>query len=787
MSLTGSYITGRGRLRSREAAAGRAWIAFLAASLAAASAYPLLRGHGLAQALVLTSVQVGSVVAIIAGVRLHRPSGSWIWLVVLGGQLSYAAANFIGYLIPEATGRTIPFPSPADPLYLTGCATLAAALFVMNHRRSGSSARSILLDGGIICAGLGVLSWTFLMAPYAKETGPALLPRALPLSFPLADLVVICAAITLLLSGGSRRPSFWLLVLSLPLQAAGGSFHSAQVLSGDFHHGEPYFLLWLGGYALIGAAALHPSMRSLTEPSAGRPPTRIRAAVLGVSALLPSLVVSLGAGHIDRVDITVAGILSIVLFGLVFGRVGGMMSDLSERRRLENELRHLALHDSLTGLPNRRLFLDRLQHALERGSRRSETHAVLFIDIDDFKSVNDRLGHEGGDALLREVSIRLRSCLRTEDTAARLGGDEFAVLIEGVEGEAEVRVVTDRILTSMHQPFVIRDQTVRQGCSIGLHLAAGSVKDPDHVLQNADLAMYQAKIRGKGRVETFQDEMRASLYLRTTLKEDLLTALDQGQFVLHYQPIHRLDDGAVTSVESLIRWQHPARGLIAPLDFIPAAEEMGFINDIGLWVLKEACRQLAVWRSTLGPRAPQSVSVNLSVQQLESPNLVDEVSWVLSILGLEGSALTLEITETFIARDAERAHRVMNGLKELGVRLSIDDFGTGYSSLDRLRDYPVDQLKIDKSFTGIVTGTVEDATLTRSIIMLGSSLSLDVIAEGVETEPQREALTRLGVRLGQGYLFSRPVPAAELEAEMTLPMPRPETALTRSGDSAAVS
>jgi diguanylate cyclase (GGDEF)-like protein/PAS domain S-box-containing protein len=438
--------------------------------------------------------------------------------------------------------------------------------------------------------------------------------------------------------------------------------------------------------------------------------------------------------------------------------VGGIVvnyHDITERRSLEEQLRHQALHDSLSGLPNRALFMDRLEHALKRRRQDQPSLAVLFLDLDDFKAVNDSLGHMCGDELLIAVAKRLRLSVREADTAARMGGDEFAILVDdATAGNAPVEVA-DRILIALRHPFEIQGQNVRIHGSIGIALDAGPGQTAHELLRHADVAMYAAKSQGKDRLTVFQTGLHHATIDRHQLKADMHSAIDGHQFSLVYQPIVDLESQTVTGAEALLRWRHPRRGQIGPTEFIPLAEESGLIVKLGRWVLAEACREARAWQDLSAE--PLTVSVNLSGRQLEEPSLVEDVAAALAQAGLDPKLLTLEITESVLLRDVEAVIARLKALKELGVRLSIDDFGTGYSSLSYLRQLPVDELKIDRSFVAGVDSGKGGLALVRSIVSLSQTMGLDTVAEGIEGVSQLDGLRSVGARLGQGYLFARPM------------------------------
>ena len=431
---------------------------------------------------------------------------------------------------------------------------------------------------------------------------------------------------------------------------------------------------------------------------------------------------------------------------------------LTDARMVRDAL-HQAFHDPLTDLPNRALFLDRLDLGLSRVQRSKSKLAVLFLDVDRFKIVNDSLGHAAGDQLLREVAARLVASIRPGDTAARFGGDEFAILLEDVEGLAAVEQVALRILGALRVPFAVAGRDVFVSASIGIAMEATTAGD---MIRDADLAMYRAKAEGKGCHAVFEPAMHVAVVERADLEADLQRVIERGQLVLHYQPIVALGNRAIVGVEALVRWRHPTRGLVAPEAFIPLAEETQVMAELGRWILNEGCREVAAWRAL----RPLRLSVNLSAMQLHSADvLAGHVASALADAGLPPESLVLEITETALMRDVTETISCLRALKKLGVQLAVDDFGTGYSSLDYLRRFPIDILKIDKAFVDDLGAG--DATLAQAIIDLGESFDLQVIAEGVEHESQRQRLLELGCSHGQGYYFSRPMPACEFGALLT--------------------
>jgi diguanylate cyclase (GGDEF)-like protein/PAS domain S-box-containing protein len=431
--------------------------------------------------------------------------------------------------------------------------------------------------------------------------------------------------------------------------------------------------------------------------------------------------------------------------------------DITERKELEDQLAHQAFHDSLTGLANRALFENRVEHALARARRTRRPVSVLFLDLDNFKTVNDSLGHAAGDELLVAAAERLRGCLRPADTPSRLGGDEFGIVFEDATEVEQACRVAERILAALRNPFHVRGRDVFLTASVGIAMSADGTEGADELLRNADVAMYTSKAAGKGRVEVFRPNMHEAVLHRLELGADLRAAVERGEFGVLYQPIVDLRSKQITGVEALLRWNHPQRGLVGPMEFIVLAEETGLVLELGRWVLEESCRQAAEWFRRFPGRAPETVSVNLSPRQLQEPDLVEVVAAALAKSGLEPHHLVLEITETVMMRDVEATVGTLHALKELGVRIAIDDFGTGYSSLSYLRDLPIDIMKIDKAFVDGVEAGSQGAALARAIVGLGRTLNLTTVAEGIEHAQQVDQLRSMGCDLGQGFLFARPM------------------------------
>ena len=437
-----------------------------------------------------------------------------------------------------------------------------------------------------------------------------------------------------------------------------------------------------------------------------------------------------------------------------------VLHDVSVARAESRQMAHQAQHDSLTDLPNRTLLSDRLIQAMALAQRHKKQLAVLFLDVDRFKHINDSLGHDIGDRLLQSLAERLLACVRASDTVSRQGGDEFVILLSEITRAEDAAITAGRILLALSAPHPIDQHELHVTVSIGIAIYPEDGTEPEVLLKNADFAMYEAKESCRNTYKFFKPEMNSRAIERQSLASDLRHAMVRQEFVLHYQPKINLDTGAIIGAEALIRWHHPIRGLVPPAQFIPIAEDCGFIVPIGRWVLAEACRQARAWQDA--GLTPMSMAVNISAAELRARDFVTGVRAVLSETGLNASFLELEITETFLIQDTEATSEVLRELKDMGVQIALDDFGTGYSSLSHLKRFPIDTLKIDQSFVRDLTTDADDASIVNAVISMGKSLKMRVVAEGVETPEQLASLKHRGCPEAQGYYFSRPVVAGEL-------------------------
>ncbi len=1041
----------------------RAWIVYPVAAVVATVVYYVF-GHN---SYLFNVIGLTSPVLILVAVRLHKPEQRAPWFLIAVGQFLFIAGDVVSYnyelfnlAFPQVfpldfafnPAGDVPFPGPADLLYLSVYPCLIAGVIMLIRARNPGRDRASLLDSSMVAIGVGTVTWVLLIAPYLDIADLDLKIKLTAMAYPVMDLLLAAAAIRLAVGAGRRPVAFYLLTGSIVALFATDAVYAwfGLYTESGYQPGSGWLEAgWMSFYVLLGTAALHPSMRVLTEraPETQERLTVGRLVLLTVAALSPPVLRLVQLARDEEVDIGVLSAASIVLFLLVVFRMAGLIRlqehstereralrragatlvtatsregiheaaiegaralagadaairmchesgvsgelvvvasaggtadahdlrfsisilqewkqqrlldndayvvkayestlrgplalpadadgsvfvaplfikeelqglmvvstpaemprsvadslralssqvalalesatltedllikqsearfaslvsnssdvvcvidpdttvtyaspsvarvlgfdpsqiegtrfsdlihpddmtrvlqflspvgdaeghtglvefrirrrdgeyvhtetlrtnllhdpnvkgtvlntrDVTERKQFEEQLAHQAFHDSVTSLANRALFHDRVSHALERQTREHEPISVLFMDLDDFKTINDSLGHAAGDQLLFEVGERLKGCLRAADTAARLGGDEFAILLEDGEEGVTAADVAERIMELMEEPFTLEGKEVFVRASVGIAIADGERDgDVEELLRNADVAMYMAKERGKGRYQVFEPAMHDTALKRLELKADLQRAIEHDEYVLHYQPVIELETGRITGVEALVRWIHPVRGLVPPLDFIPLAEETGLIVPIGRWVMLEACRSAVEMQDRFPSDPPMHMAVNLSARQIARPELVDEVRDILTETGLDPGSLILEITESVMMQDMELSIERLGMLKALGVQLAVDDFGTGYSSLNYIRRFPVDILKVDKSFIDGVNEGGEASALTEAVIKLAGILNLRPVAEGIERPDQLQRLLELHCDMGQGFFFSKPLPSDQL-------------------------
>ena len=712
-----------------------------------------------------------AVPAIALGIRMHKPHDARPWVALAAG-LGLTAAGDWTFVVLDRMGIE-PFPSVADVFYLGGMLLVALAIMALARGRLPAGDRASLLDALIVAVGVGMLSWVFFMSPIVADEYGSIVEIAVALAYPMLDVLLLAILVRLVLAPGEQPMSLRLVMLALVAFLAADFPYAALALVDGYQTGQIVDAGWLLGATAWGAAALHPTMTRVAEPvtvSGGGAFSYRRLALLAGASLMGPAVMLLQWLMGGEVDVPVLAIGCVALFLLVIlrmdGVAGALRTTLDERTVLEQELEHRALHDPLTGLANRVLFHDRLTAAL---ARRKGSVAVMFLDLDDFKTVNDAYGHQAGDKVLRTVADALRGATRAEDTVARLGGDEFAVLLADSPDRYQASLVAGRLLVAVQVPVHVAGLEHSVGVSIGISLGSGADASAESLMRDADIAMYVAKGQGKGTFTVFEATEHQAVVRGLELRNDLDSAISRREFELHYQPILSLETGEVAGAEALVRWRHPTLGLLAPAEFIPLAEATGAIGPLGEWILEEACSAVATWAqigagasaSSASAAAPRYVSVNLSAVQLADPTFSNAISRILASSGISPQQLVLEVTES--ARlEQDVAAGSLRRIRNQGVRLAIDDFGTGYAALGQLARMPFDLVKIEHSFVTTVGTDPRAESLVAGIVDLARRLNVEVVAEGIEDGVQLARLREAGCAFGQGFHFSQPLPAADL-------------------------
>ncbi len=727
--------------------------------------------------LIYSVVGAAATMAVLAGVRLHRPASARGWYLVAGANACFVVGDAVLDVYDVVLHTTAPFPSVADAVYLSGYPLLFAGVVAITRPVGRRAVRDSWTYALAVCVGTLGLVWHFLMGP-TLEADPAADPmgtlgKLVTMAYPVMDLGVLSAVAGALLWGSARRRSDQLLVAAVAVMLAFDFVYELQTLHGTYYSESPVNAGFLLNYVLIAAAALHPSMGAAPGGVEGPDLQRRRwlPLVAGAALLSPVIMLITGLDGLP-VDLPVLSATSLVVFALITYRVSGMFAQIRRQNQvlqeqssslraaiaaqqvLQDDLQHQALHDGLTGMANRWLLQERVKRALT-GSSSKRIVALCFCDLDDFKAVNDRIGHQAGDELLVVVGKRINSIVRGVATVARLGGDEFAVLLEDAEQSEAASVLAERIVSVLREPVRLGDHEIRLSASVGVAVAEADTTT-QQLLSEADAAMYEAKAAGKNRVVVFETVLRARLLEKMALVNCFPGSLHRSEFFLEYQPLFRLSDQRLEGFESLVRWRHPTLGQVEPGRFIPLAEDTRFIVPLGGWILAAACREAATWPVVAGAAdAPLSVSVNLSGWQLQDPCLLETVREALTASGLPPQRLVLEVTESVLMVNPAGTAEVLSQIRMLGVRVAIDDFGTGFSSLSHLRQLPVDILKIDKSFIDPLNDPhSEGDAFVATIVRLAADLRLRTVAEGIEHGVQRDALIRLGCQSGQGYLMS---------------------------------
>jgi diguanylate cyclase (GGDEF)-like protein len=684
------------------------------------------------------------------------------WYLIGASAAAWGAGQAVWSWLELVVQHDNPFPSLADVGYAGSIPLLFAGLLTMPVWPSGSVAKvRAVADGLIIAGGLLLISWYTVLAALVASPADTALGQGVSLAYPISDVIVVTMlAIMWTRTSVESRGSIVLLIGGLGSIAVADSTFAYLQAQATFGSGSVVDIGWVAGYLMVGLAALFALTHPLGRKRSNHPRWR--------TALLPYLPLPVAIGYAIDERLTVGRInlftltIALALFSLVLLRQGlAVRENIILLRRLadnESELHHRAEHDPLTDLKNRSSFIRFVDEYLAT-SRHNRMCAVMFVDLDDFKHINDSLGHAMGDQAIVVVGARLKSCMRDHDLVARLGGDEFAVFLTRLSDVGQMVSIAERLIETLNEPFQSSDMRASVCGTIGVAIAEAG-DDAGELLRRADIAMYAAKARGKGLFGIFEPSMHVAMYAPLERRADLERAAEDGEFILHFQPVVDVTTRAMVSVEALIRWQHPRLGLLGPVEFIDDLETAGLMVKVGAWVLEEACRQTMRLRADGAPDL--SVSVNVSSSQMQDPGFVAVVADALAVTLLPASALVIELTESGSIGESEVVGLRLRQLRAMGVRVAIDDFGSGYSSFTYLRRLRVDILKIDKTFVdGLLVGG-PGAALVEGMIGLGNSLGLLTVGEGVEEEEQHAALVRLGCTMAQGYLHARPMPMDQL-------------------------
>jgi len=729
-----------------------AWRSVLVVGMLATAVHSTV--HGALQPYLYDTIAVFAPVAILLGIRLHRPARPRPWVLLAAGTGLWVVGDLLFAAAHDA------FPSVADIAYLASYPALVLGIAIMARDRLPGRDRPGMIDAGSVTVAAFLPAWMFLMSPVVGDAGSSVLARSVSIAYPLADLFVVAVLVRLLVTPGRRPAAYWLLLGGVALNLAADAVFAVPAVSATYSASSPLESLYLLGYVLLAAAALHPSMANVsTAASAGPtlPPARWRVAIVGVAGMTAPLLLGIESFQhdLEYVPLLLAG--WCLLLVLVVARLSLLVRDLAV----------LAELDPLTRLPNRVLLLDKVDKLLQRRGPDAEDIALLYVDLDRFKLVNDSIGHAGGDLLLIEVADRLRATVRPGDLVSRLGGDEFVVLCEDVADEAAVRLIAERLVAAISEPFWIHGAPQFLSASVGISRVTALTTDASGLLKDADSAMYRAKTRGKARAEVFDPSLPPQVSLRARFERDLHDAIDADDLMLHYQVVVDLRTGLVSGVEALVRWEHPSWGLSGPESMLPVAKETGLIVPMGRWVVAAACEQMAAWQDAGLGGAPELV-VNVAHRELLDTGYLDRVVRCLTEWAIAPARLVLDIADDELADVASVVRDTLHEARQMGIHVCIDGFGAGRHSLGNLRRVPIDRVKLDRSFAGTIAGDAGHRTILAAVLELGASLGVDVVAAGIETDEQRRVLRDLGCDFGQGNLWAPPRPA---DAVFATPLP----------------
>jgi diguanylate cyclase (GGDEF)-like protein len=730
-------------------------------------------------------IGAASVGLILLGVHLYTPKNRFAWFCIAAAGAFFTLGDDVYSFYSIILHLNVPFPSYADALYLSGYPFLFIGVLSLARSTNYFSQREDTADAAIVSLGVLAISWHFLMNTYFNNLTVSTFGLFVNMAYPVMDIALVFILFRTMFFRPSSSPSHRLLAAAMSVMFVADFTYDLLVSHGSYVTGNAVDGLFLFEYVLIAAAALHPSIGdrryemvpAKTADEQTKAGNRIRVPMLIATAFISPAILVIATSLQVSVNVIALGIICIIVFAIIFLRLSWLIQRIGaqslrltkniqdlellqlQRDELEANSRHQALHDPLTGLANRTLFEDRLLHAQEIANRSGGMSAVLLLDLDDFNGVNDTFGHTIGDQLLVGVARRLEGVTRSSDVLCRLGGDEFLYLAESITSVGESEDVAKRLLGEFLEPFVIDTVRLEQHVSIGITVFDADAPNRGNVLQEAEVALYQAKRARKGNYVVFSPDMQESAVGRFTLVQELRDALRVGDVSMYYQPILELGTSEVVGFEALMRWHHPQRGSVSPSVFIPLAEQSDLIINLGTFALREAATAANSWQPTGNRGRLPYVAVNFSAHQFHQPDIVSVIEDALHQTGLAPERLIIEITESAALLDVTETVKVIGELEKLGIGFALDDFGTGYSSLSYLVLLHPQIIKVDQSFVSPLHESARNDALLEEIISLGQRLGITVLAEGIETEGQFARLRQLGCELGQGFLFSPAVPA----------------------------